>query len=107
MKKAVILGLFFLMLNVAVYCQQSSQAESANPSSAEVENYKQKLMSNPETAAVVTSLATDPQIQALANDPEVAAAAKANDLEALMKNEKFMSIVNSPKMQEEVKKIKQ
>jgi hypothetical protein len=74
---------------------------------AQVESYKQALMSNPESAAIIAGLAADPQIQKLANDPQIQGAVKSGDFETLIKNEKFMDFVNSSKLQEAVKKLKQ
>ena len=64
-------------------------------------------MKNPENAAIVTGLASDPQFQELANDPQVTDAVKAGDINALMKNPKFMDIVNSQKVQDTLSKLKQ
>jgi hypothetical protein len=82
-----------------------SKIESVNPPG--IEDYRQKVMNNPQNAAVITGLAADPQIQELVKDPQISNAAKAGDIQALMKNEKFMSIVNNSQLQEAVKKLKQ
>ena len=76
------------------------------PNSSDISSYGQKLMANPENAAVITNLANDPQIQMIAQDPDIEAAVKSGDIQALMKNPKFMDMVNSSKIQEGVKKIK-
>ncbi|MEI8349900.1 MAG: hypothetical protein WCI77_07080 [Candidatus Omnitrophota bacterium] len=92
----------------------SSSSTSVNPdaqigniSKSQVDSYRQTIMSNPENASIVTGLATDPEIQELAKDPQIIDAAKTGDIQALMKNEKFMSIINSSKMKEAIKKLKQ
>lgn len=69
--------------------------------------YQQGLMNDPASAAVVSRLASDSGIQELAQDPQIIKAAQTGDIQALMKNEKFMNIVNDPRIQEEMKKIKQ
>lgn len=74
---------------------------------AQIDVYKEKLMSNPESAAVITKMAADPQIQAIAKDPAIQSAIKSGDIQALMKNEEFMSIANDPRIQEAAKKLKQ
>lgn len=81
--------------------------QEGNLDQSKIDSYRQTLMSNPENAAIVTGLAADPRIQELAQDPEIINAAKSGDIQTLMKNEKFMSIVNSPQMQEAVRKLKQ
>lgn len=107
MEKTVILCSFLSLLNLAAYSEPASEAVSVNLSPSEIDTYKQKVMSNLESVALITGLAADPQIQALSDDPQIVAAARAGDLQALLKNEKFMDVVNNPKLQEEVKKIKQ
>jgi len=73
----------------------------------QVQDYKQKLMSDPGNAAVISGLGSDSRIQELAQDPQIIKASETGDIQELMKNEKFMSIVNDPRIQEEIKKIKQ
>ncbi len=107
MKKIIIFCLVFLFLNVAAYSEEAGKAESVNPSLSEIDNYKQKLMSDPENVAIIKGLAADSQVQELVGDPQITAAAKSGDLQALLKNEKFMSVVKSSKFQEEAKKLKQ
>ena len=81
-------------------------AQTDTPTSSQVATYGQTLMQNPENAAIVVGLTSNPELQTMAQDPEILEAAKRNDIQALMKNPKFMNIVNSPEMQEAVKKIK-
>ncbi|MFA6357976.1 MAG: hypothetical protein WCY09_04855 [Candidatus Omnitrophota bacterium] len=77
-----------------------------NPNQSQVNAYGQALMQNPENAAVLISLTSNPELQAMASDPEIIEAAKTNNIQALMKNPRFMNMVNSPEMQEAVKKLK-
>lgn len=81
--------------------------QTNNPTQSQVSGYGQMLMKNPENAAIVTGLASDPQLQEMARDPQIQDAVKTGDFQTLMKNAKFMNIVNSPEVQEAVKKIKQ
>ena len=81
-------------------------AQADNPTPSQVSTYGQKLMDNPENAAIVVGLTSNPGLQEMANDPEILEAAKKNDIQALMKNPKFMNIVNSPEIQEAAKKLK-
>ncbi len=78
-----------------------------NLSSSQVYAYGQKLMEDPQNAAVITGLASDPKFQEMAKDPQIMEALKAGDMQALMKNPKFMSVANSENVQETVKKLKQ
>jgi len=68
--------------------------------------YGQVLLENPENAAVVLGLTSNPKLQEMAKNPEILDAAKRNDLQALMQNAEFMEMVNSPELQEAVKKLK-
>jgi hypothetical protein len=80
--------------------------QPSNPAGLDMDSYKQRLMGNPENTAIITGLATDPQIQDLIQDPDIAAAAKSGDLQALMKNKKFMDIANNPEMQKKMDGLK-
>jgi hypothetical protein len=73
---------------------------------AQVAAMHEKLMANPENAALVTGIAKNPNLREMANDPEILEAAKKGDIQSLLNNPKFMEIVNSPEMQDAVKKIK-
>ena len=80
--------------------------QADNPTPSQVSAYGQTLMQNPENAAILIDLSSNPELKAMASDPEILEAAKTNDIQALMKNPKFMNIVNSSKMQEAVEKLK-
>jgi hypothetical protein len=73
---------------------------------SQIDSYKKVIMSNPETASIVTELATDPKVKELATNPDVINAAKSGDIQALIKNEKFMDLVNNPKIEEIRNKLK-
>ena len=81
--------------------------QTNNSTQSQVSTYGQTLMKNPENAAIFKGLASDPELQEIAKDPQLQDAAKAGDIQALLKNPKFMNIVNSPEVQEAVKKLKQ
>ncbi len=83
-----------------------SAIQPDSPTPSEVDSYKQKLMSDPENAAIIATLATDKQIQEVAKDPQVQDAIKSGDIQALMKNKKFMDIVNDPNIQGTVERLK-
>jgi hypothetical protein len=99
---------------VKVAADKVSKIESANSPEQtnnfvqpQIDAYKSKIMSNPENVAVITSLASDPQIQEVVKDTQIQDDVRTGNIQALIKNEKFMDIVNNSKMQEAVKKIKQ
>ena len=78
-----------------------------NLSQSQVSAYGQALMQNPGNADILKGLANDSNLMELARDPAIVNAAKTNDFQALLSNPKFMSIVNSPEVQEAAKKLKQ
>lgn len=82
-------------------------AQTNNSVQSQVSTYGQTLMKNPKNAAIFTGLASDPGLQEKASNPQLLDAAKRGDIQALLKNPEFMDIVNSPEVQEAVKKIKQ
>jgi hypothetical protein len=84
-----------------------STLQTNNFNQSQIDEYGQKLMNDPENAAIITGLATDTVIQELAKDPQIVDAAKAGNIQALLRNEKFMNITNSPKIQGALQKLKQ
>ena len=119
MKRKIVFLLFFLTLNIAGYCGQagrieltdtdstpSSSVQAGNLTPSQVNAYGQKIMSNPDNAAIIENLARNPRIQALAQDPEIIQAIKSGNIQALRENKKFSDVVNSPETQEAVKDIK-
>lgn len=83
-----------------------NRGQSGDLMQAQVAAMREKLMANPENAAVVNAVSKNPTLQEMADDPQIQEAAKKGDIQALMNNPKFMEIVHSPEMQEAVKKIK-
>ncbi len=69
-----------------------------NLNNADVNQLSQKIMSNPDAMKAVSELVADPQFQEIMKDPDIINAAKLQDINALMSNEKFMSLINNPKI---------
>ena len=92
---------------VPAEARAGSSDQAGVPTQAQINAYKEKVMNNPESAAVINSLANDTHIQELAKDPQILNAAKSGDIQALMKSEKFQEIVNNPEIQKAFKKLKQ
>jgi len=84
-----------------------SEVQPSSLTPSEINSYRQKLMSNPDNAALLKNLADNPQVQALAEDPEVVDAVKTGNVQGLEKNKKFTAVVNNPQIQETAKEIKQ
>jgi len=74
--------------------------------SYEVEKLKTKMAGDPEITSIVTGLVSDPQFQEIAKDPSIVNAANSGDLQSLLSNEKFMGLVNNPKIKEIQEKLK-
>jgi len=91
------------LLNTPVY--SSAQLKDITPE--QIDSYKQKIMSNPDNAAVINDLTANPQIQELAKDPTIVNAAKSGDVQTLISNKKFKDLLESPELEETAKKIKQ
>jgi len=84
-----------------------STGQSNGISQSQINAYKDKVMSNPESMAVIKGLADNPQIQDIAKDPEILNAAKSGDIQGLMNSEKFKQLISNPEIQKAVKKLKQ
>ena len=81
--------------------------QTNNLAPTQLSAYGQKLMENPDNAAIFKGLTNDTGLQEMAKDPQIQNAAQTGDIQTLLKNPKFMNIVNSPEIQEAVKKLKQ
>jgi hypothetical protein len=87
--------------------QPNPDAQPANITQPQIDFYKEKLMNNPESMAVVEDMANNTQIQELVNDPDTQEALKSGNVQALMQNEKFMNLTNDPEVQRNIKKLQQ
>lgn len=85
----------------------TSATQSKITTQSRIDSLRQELMSDPESAAIIMTLAADPEIQEMAKDPWIQDAVKSGDIQALMKNETFMDKVNNPSVQDAVKRLKQ
>jgi len=61
---------------------------------------KTKMVNNPQVMQIITGLMSDPQFQELLKDPQIASAVNSGNMQALMSNEKFMGLINHPKVGE-------
>jgi len=73
---------------------------------SQMDKVRTDMLNNPEAMKIVNELISDPQFQEMAKDPAIANAASSGNIQSLMSNEKFMGIVNNPKMKELQEKIK-
>ncbi|MCU0652055.1 MAG: hypothetical protein MUC39_03840 [Candidatus Omnitrophica bacterium] len=85
--------------------QVSTGSSDANIKS-QMDSVRQDMLNNPEAMKIVNELISDPKFQEMAKDPAVANAASSGNIQSLMSNEKFMGIVNNPKIKELQEKIK-
>ncbi|HOW60014.1 MAG TPA: hypothetical protein PLO78_09865 [Candidatus Omnitrophota bacterium] len=88
----------------------SSERDVTSLDAATVRNEMQKLqpamVSNPDIMKSLASLISDSDFQALLKDPQVMDAARSLDLKTLMANEKFISILNKPEVNELARRSK-
>ncbi|MFP4347560.1 MAG: hypothetical protein ACLFQY_04695 [Desulfococcaceae bacterium] len=82
----------------------SHQADRA-PTQEDVESMKQSVLSNPGLLGMVFSLRNDPAIQEIIQDPEIMALVMSGDVESLESNQKFMKLMENPKIQAIVEKM--
>lgn len=78
-----------------------------NVTSFQFDAYQQKIMNNPENAAVIRNLATNPQIRELAEDPDIVNAIQSNNMQELLMNKKFSDVLSSPEIEEATKEVRQ
>jgi len=60
---------------------------------------QQKLMSNPQSMAIVQAMAQDPEIMQALQDPAVIHAVTSHDYQAVQNNPKIQALMKNPKMQ--------
>jgi hypothetical protein len=64
-----------------------------------------QIMANPDIMKEIEALAQDPQILYLLNDPALLQAAQNKDPQAMQANPRVYELMNTPKMQELIRKI--
>jgi len=89
---------------------ESSKEDTDSLDSARIQIGGQKLRStitgNEDIMKLVSGLISNLDLQALLNDPAILNAAKSMDIQTLLANEKFVNVVNDPKVKDVVRKIK-
>ena len=86
--------------------ENTSGLSNANLKSG-IDQYKASMMNNPEILKLTTDLANDPQIQDILKDPEIIHAITSGNFQALMSNQKFMNLIDNPKVKEIESKFKE
>jgi len=66
---------------------------------------QQKLMSNPQSMAIIQQIAQDPEISEALRDPAVVQAVMSHDYQAVQSNPKIQALMSNPKMQEFLKQL--
>ncbi|MDD4957658.1 MAG: hypothetical protein PHH49_08115 [Candidatus Omnitrophica bacterium] len=82
------------------------QAVSAPSISSQVEGYKKALTANAEISSMISDLGSDKELQNILKDPQIVSAVTSANVPALMGNEKFMDLMNNPKIQEILGKLR-
>ena len=78
----------------------------ASSISSQVENYRASLTADPEISSMISSLASDSQLQSLLKDPEIVSAVTSADVPSLMKSDKFMDFMDNPRLREIMEKLR-
>jgi hypothetical protein len=66
---------------------------------------QQKLISNPQSMAMLQEMAQDPEIMQALQDPAVLQAVTSHDYQAIANNPKIQALMNNPKMQAFMQKL--
>lgn len=66
---------------------------------AQVQDLRQQLLQNPDTAREVMGMQNDPNVQAILGDPETMRAVQSGDLETLLADPKIRALMNDPRVQ--------
>ena len=74
---------------------------------SQMDTYKTKMMNNPDVLKIAGELTTDPQFQEIMKDPQIVNAVSSGDMQTLMSNQKFMSVINHPKIEEIREKLQE
>ena len=86
--------------NVNAALAGSAAIPSNDALKAKMDSLSATMSSDPDIMKTIADLAMDPQFQELLKNPEVVNAVKAGDMQALMSNQKFMSAIHNPKIEE-------
>ncbi|MCX5700505.1 MAG: hypothetical protein NTZ63_03075 [Candidatus Omnitrophica bacterium] len=119
MKKTAFCLLILLLSSSVIYADSNSTNDeeeknattidaSLMPDSEmvnEAEKYKKEILEHQDTVDAIKSLAQDQQVQEIMKDPELMKAVQTEDYKTLMTNEKFINLLNNPKIQEISKKV--
>ena len=70
------------------------------PVNQDILKLQQKMTSDEEIMALISSLQNDPEMQAALNDPAVMSAVSAGDISALMTNPKFTALLQNAKVRQ-------
>lgn len=84
----------------------NSEPSNSTPKS-KTGQLKTSITNNPEIMATMVGMLSDPQFQEILKDPEIMNAVKTENVKALQANEKFMRVINHPKIKEIEGKLKE
>ena len=66
----------------------------------QIQQIKQRMMSDKEVVQMILSLQNDPDVQKILQDPEIMKAVNSGDINALLSNPKFMKLLENPTIQD-------
>lgn len=74
--------------------------KSLRSSKDEIQALKQQMINNEDLYNIILSLQNDPDFQKVLSDPALIEAVKAGDMDTLLSSQKFMKLLNNPKILE-------
>lgn len=97
--RTAILSAALLAATSAVVRAQDDAPPASDANAAGIQAMQQRLLSDPQTAAAVQALQSDPDVQAVLNDPAISAALARGDFTAVMADPKIRRLADNPTVQ--------
>jgi len=85
---------------------QESQSLSDADVKSKIADLKMRISADQDVNKMIVDLSDDPQMQEILKDPAIVEAINSGDIKKLMSNDKFMGLVNNPKIREIGDKLK-
>jgi len=91
--------------NVPAAAVQNQASVSVPNMDQQIAAQQQKLMSNPQSMAILKEMMQDPEITQALQDPALVQAVTSHDYQAVQSNPNVQALMNNPKMQALLKKL--
>ncbi len=74
---------------------------------AQLQKLQSKMLSDPQTVAMITALQNDPELMALMGDPAFLQAVSNRDINRLTSDPRFVKLLNNPAIRDILKRVEQ